>query len=201
MDQTGKINDGCGFIAEVQSLFYPDFDAARPDGVSGQNWPAIRRAMLRKQKEYFPRFWPGSRVADAHLYGLSAGEASRGRGYSVGGVNLPNQTLLHPHYLLMSATTEPDPNALHDLLRTMENEHLFPPWGLVENFNKDMTESLPMQGSLNAGFECIGAYHLIAKHRGMKNDLYEASRGNAELRKAAAVFYPPATSSFAVGTN
>ena len=101
----------------------------------------------------------------------------------------------------MSATTEPDPNALHDTLRKMEAANLFPPWGLMENFNKDLTESLPMQGALNAGFECLGAYHLLARHRGVKNEIYEACLKNPETRKAAAVFYPPATSSFAAGSN
>jgi hypothetical protein len=201
METNGKIADGSGFIVEIQSLFYPDFDSTRPDAISGQNWAAIRQSTLRKQKEYFPRFWPGSRAADSGFYGLSAGEALRGRGYAVGGVNLPNQTLLHPHYMLMSATSEQDPNALHDILRKMENENLFPPWGLVENFNKDLTERLPMQGALNAGFECVGAYHLLAKHRGTKDELYDACRTNAEMRKAAAVFYPPATSSFAAGSS
>ncbi len=201
MDPAGKIHDGTGFIAEVQSLFYPDFDSRRPDAVTGQNWLQIRLALLQKQKDYFPMFWPGSKSAELGLYSLSAGEAYHGAGYAVGGANLPNQTLLHPHYVLMSAALAFNPNEVHDLLRRMEENHLFPPWGLVENVTKDLNIYLPMQGSLNAGFECIGAYHLLTKHRGMKNDVYEASRANSDTRKAAAVFYPPETSSFAGGSS
>lgn len=201
MDLSGKINDGTGFIAEIQSLFYPDFDSPRPDAVSGQSWPRIRLALLQKQKDYFPMFWPGSKAAEMGLYSLSAGEAFHGAGYAVGGANLPNQTLIHPHYILMSAALVPNPNDVHELLRRMEENHLFPPWGLVENVTKDANIYLPMQSALNAGFECIGAYHLLVKHRGMKNDLYEASRTNPDLRKAAAVFYPPETTSFAGGSS
>ncbi len=201
MDPSGRIHDGTGFIAEVQSLFYPDFDNSRPDAVSGQNWPKTRLALLHKQKDYFPTFWPGSKAAMIGLYGLSAGEARYGTGYSVGGASLPNQTIIHPHYILISSALASNPNDVHDLLRRMEDNHLFPPWGLVENVTKDVNSYLPMQGALNAGFESIGAYHLLAKHRGMKNDVYEASRANFDTRKAAAVFYPPETSSFAGGSS
>ena len=135
------------------------------------------------------------------LYGLSAGEARYGTGYSVGGSSLPNQTLIHPHYILMSGALASNPSDVHDLLRSMEENHLFPPWGLVENVTKDVKLYLPMQGALNAGFECIGAYHLLAKHRGIKDEVYEASRANTDTRKAAAVFYPSETSSFAGGSN
>jgi hypothetical protein len=199
MEPSGKIPDGTGFIAEIESLFYPDFDTTRPDAVTGQNWLLIRQNLLRKQRAYFPTFWPDSKAAQMGLYGLSAGEARYGLGYSVGGANLPNQTLIHPHYILMSGALASNPNEIHDLLRRMEDNHLFPPWGLVENVTKDLNLYLPMQGALNAGFECLGAYHLLAKHRGIKDDVYEACRTNPDTRKAAAVFYPPETSAFAAG--
>lgn len=201
MDPSGRIPDGAGFIAEIQSLFYPDFDTERPDAVTGQNWLKIRLALLQKQKAYFKTFWPDSKAAQIGLYSLSAGEARYGTGYSVGGANLPNQTLIHPHYVLMSGALASNPNDVHEILRSMEENHLFPPWGLVENVTKDVKLYLPMQGALNAGFECIGAYHLLAKHRGIKDEVYEASRANTDTRKAAAVFYPPDTSSFAGGSS
>ena len=202
MERNARINEGSGFIAEIQSLFYPDFDSARPDAISGQNWLAARQNMLQRQKEYFPKNWPESRAAALGIYGLSAGESRRGLGYSVGGVDLPTQTLIHPHYILMSACLDPQPDNVHVLLRRMETGHLFPPWGIVENVTKnDADEYLPMQGALNAGFECLGAYHLLARHRGIKDELHEASRENAELRKAAAMFYPSDTTSFTLGSK
>jgi hypothetical protein len=201
MEPGGRIPDGTGFVAEIQSLFYPDFDNSKPDAVTGEDWPKIRKALLQKQKDYFPTFWPGGEAAAMGLYGLSAGEARHGTGYSVGGANLPNQTLIHPHYVLMSGALVPNPNDVHDLLRRMEEHHLFPPWGLVENVTKDVKLYLSMQGALNAGFECIGAYHLLARHRGIKDEIFEACRENKETRKAAAIFYPPDTSSLAGGSN
>ena len=202
MERNARINEGSGFIAEIQSLFYADFDSLRPDAISGQNWMAARKTMYQRQKEYFPKTWPESRATALGIYGLSAGESRRGLGYSVGGVDLPNQTLIHPHYILMSACLNPRPDEVHDLLRKMETGHLFPPWGLVENVTKnDADEYLPMQGALNAGFECLGAYHLLARHRGIKDEIYEAAKENSELRKAAAMFYPADTTSFTLGSK
>lgn len=195
MDPSGRIFDGTGFIAEIQSLFYPDFNTTRPDSVSNQNWLETRQMMLLRQREYFPLHWPGSAAAHDGLYGLSAGESRHGIGYSVCGVDLPRQTLIHPHYVLMSACLDQNPNDIYNLLRNMENEHLFPPYGMVENVTKDENDYLPMQGALNAGFETLSSYHLLAKHRGMKDDLYEAAIMNPDYRKGAAVFYPAETSS------
>jgi hypothetical protein len=195
MDRSGQVFDGTGFIIEVQSLFYPDFNNPRPDSVTGQNWLEARQMMLLKQREYFPLHWPGSSAAHNGLYGLSAGEALHGKGYSVGGVDLQRQTLIHPHYILMSACLDQNPNDIYNLLRSMESDHFFPPYGLVENVTKDEDQYLPMQGALNAGFETLGAYHLFAKHRGTKDEIYDACLMNSELRKGAAVFYPVETSS------
>jgi len=195
MDNSGKVFDGTGFIIEVQSLFYPDFNSSRPDSVTNQNWLEARQMMLLKQREYFPLHWPGSAAAHSGLYGLSAGEGKHGIGYSVSGVDLERQTLIHPHYMLMSAALDQNPNDIYNLLRSMESDHFFPPYGLVENVTKDEDEYLPMQGALNAGFETLSAYHLLAKHRGAKDEIYEASMMNPELRKGAAVFYPAETTS------
>jgi hypothetical protein len=104
---------------------------------------------------------------------------------------------LHPHYTLMSACLVEKPADVYGLLRKMEEHQLLPPWGLAENFSKDMDAYLPMLSSLNAGFECLGAYHLLAKHRGVKDEIHEASRRSHELRRGAAVFYPVTATSFA----
>ncbi len=66
---------------------------------------------------------------------------------------------------------------------------------MVENFTKDLDEYLPMLGALNASFECLGAYNLMARHRKAKNLVYEASRSNSELRRGVSIFYPVATTS------
>ena len=52
------------------------------------------------------------------------------------------------------------PDDTYKLLHDMEKRGLMPPWGLVENVKADLSEYSPMLGSLNAAFECLGAYHL-----------------------------------------
>lgn len=193
MAETGKIHDGVGFIVEIQSLFYPDFDADVEDVVSKQNWLKARKEMLRRQREYFSIHWPDSRAAQLGLYGLSAGEGRLGLGYMVSGVDLPKQSYVHPHYVLMSACTDDSPSLIYELLRRMESEQLFPPWGLAENFDRELKEILPMQSALNGGFECIGAYHLLKKHRGQSNEVYQAAMRMEEMRKAGEMFFPPVT--------
>ncbi|MFZ4766368.1 MAG: hypothetical protein ACOYMN_15565, partial [Roseimicrobium sp.] len=196
MAMTGHAYDGTGFISEVQSLFYPDFSQTAIDKISNQNWLACRKELLTRQKAYFAAHWPESEAARDGFYGLSAGEARHGIGYMIGGVDLPAQSIIHPHYLLMSACLEDDPEAVYSVLRRMEEHQLLGPWGLVEHFTKDVNEYLPMLSALNAAFESISAYHLYAKHRGIPDAIYQASLRNRLLRKGAAVFYPavPSTS-------
>ena len=126
------------------------------------------------------------------LYGLSAGEGRRGVGYLVSGTDLPNQTVIHPHYLLMSACKRGDTTAVYKTLEQMEQAGLLPPWGMVENIDVATGEALPMLGALNAGFEVLGAYHLMTKHRGEKNSIYEAVREQSELAAALQMFFPRA---------
>lgn len=190
MQRTGKPWQGTGFIAEVQSLFYPDFDTSTPDSVSKVNWREARRALLAAQKNYFPRTQPDSRATRVGIYGLSAGEGAFGTSYDVGGVDLTDQRLIHPHYILMSGVLEDDPQTVYHLLDRMEHAGWFTAWGLVENITFDGSRYLPMISSLNAGFETIGAYHLLAKARHIDNAIYQASRRNTEMRQAAQVFYP-----------
>jgi len=192
MAATGRVHQGTGFIAEIQSLFFPDFDQSRSDAVSQVDWLASRQRLLADQKAYFQRTQPPGGFARRHgLYGLSAGEGAHGIGYHVGGSDLPNQALLHPHYVLMAAALEPDPRVPLALLARMQSLDLFPPWGLVENVFADGTESLPLQAGLNATFEAVGAYHLLAKSEGRPNAIHHAADAQPVLRDAMILFYPP----------
>ncbi len=197
MASTGRVWDGTGFITEIQSLFYPDFDESTPDAVTKQDWLAARKTMLTRQQEYFPKHAPQSLATQNGFYGLSAGEARHGLGYMVSGVDLPSQVMIHPHYVLMSACLMDKPADVYTVLRKMEEDQLLPPWGMAENFSIDMSDYLPLLSSLNASFECVSAYHLMAKNRGMKDEANEASRRSHELRKGASVFYPVTATSFA----
>ena len=148
--------------------------------------------MLGAQRAYIPKRWPNSRGARNGIYGLSAGENHAGNSYYVGGVDLPDQKLLHPHYVLMSATLHPQTAEIYELLERMEKASCFPPWGMVENLDVDGLSYLPMEGSLNAGFEALSAYHLLAKHRRIPDAIYEASQKSPQIRSAMQLFYPTA---------
>ena len=152
-----------------------------------------RREMLAAQRNVIQRTWPESLATKMGLYGLSAGEGEDGNHYHVGGTDLPNQRLLHPHYVLMSAALAQRPAEVYALLERMEKAGFFPPWGMVENVTVTGSSYLPMNGALNAAFETLGAYHLLAKHRGLPDAVHEASRQVPELRHAIEVFYPSKT--------
>lgn len=190
MRTPGKAWQGTGFIPELQSLFYPDFDSDEPDAHDGVRWLSVRRAMLGAQRAYIPKRWPQSHAAQNGIFGLSAGENPAGNGYYVGGVDLPDQKLIHPHYILMSATMHPQTNETYELLERMEKASYFPPWGMVENLNVDGRSYLPMEGALNAGFEALSSYHLFAKHRKIPDAIYAASLKSPQIRRAMQVFYP-----------
>lgn len=192
MANTGRVHQGTGFIAEIQSLLFPDFDQAQPDAITGVDWRQSRQRLLVDQKNYFQHAQlPGGFSRRHGLYGLSAGEGAYGIGYHVGGADLPDQALLHPHYILMSAALEPDPAVPLAVLERMQSLDLFPPWGLVENFFADGTASLPLQAGLNATFEAVGAYHLLARVDGRPNAIYRAAETQPVLREAMSLFYPP----------
>jgi hypothetical protein len=191
MQQTGRPWQGTGFIAEIQSLLYPDFDSTVPDAVSRTNWHDARLALLKSQKDYFPKLSPDSRASQAGIFGLSAGEGAYGTSYEVGGSDLPQQRLVHPHYILMAASLT-DPKETYTLLNRMEHAGWFTPWGMVENIAADGSSYLPMISALNAGFETLGAYHLLAKSRKIEDSIYKASRDCEELRAAMKLFYPGA---------
>lgn len=189
MERPGQAWQGSGFIPEIQSLFYPDFDSDVPDALDGVRWLTARRRMLSTQRDYITRTWPNSMAARIGLYGLSAGEGLHGNAYHVGGVDLPDQAVIHPHYVLMSAALT-EPVETYGVLRRMEKAGLMPPWGMVEAASVTGKDYLPMNGSLNAGFETLGAYHLLTRHRGIPNAIYAASRQSPELRRAVQIFYP-----------
>jgi hypothetical protein len=190
MEKTGRVWQGTGFIAEIQSLFHPDFDSSRPDALTGVNWLAAREAMLVEQKAYFPKQQPDSFAAKNGFFGLSAGEGVFGKSYVVGGVELTGQSVIHPHYFVMSAALEKEPKAVHLMLRRLAQAGCYHPLGLVETIAADGVRRLPMIGGLNAGFEVLGAYHLYAKSEKKGNVIYEASRKSPEIRSAMRLFYP-----------
>jgi hypothetical protein len=190
MSQHTRPHQGTGFIAEIQSLLFPDFDSAQADALSGANWQNVRKTLLRDQKNYLTQRYPDATLTKFGVYGLSAGEQRRGQGYAVGGVDIEQQTLLHPHYVLMAAAIEDDPAQVRTTLQAMEQLRIFTPWGMVENVNVKDGETLPMLGSLNACFEALGAYHFLKKATSSSNEIYEASRSVPEINRAMKVFYP-----------
>jgi hypothetical protein len=189
MGRSGRVFRGVGFIAEVQSLFYPRFDLDRPDAVTGVNWRAARRRLLEEQTRYFPRHHPQSAAARLGLYGLSAGAGYRAMGYVANGTRRADAAVIHPHYILMSACLR-EPGEVYSLLRAMEERGLFPPWGLVENVTPDLDEYLPMNVSLNASFEALSAYHLWCKAAGRPDCIHGAARTCPPLAAAIRAFYP-----------
>ena len=188
MARSGRVFQGRGFIAEVQSLFYPHFGQARPDAVTGANWLAARRALLDEQMAALPRDCAAARLG---LYGLSAGEGPRGVGYLAQGTRRRARAdLIHPHYFLMSSVLR-EPADVYRVLREMEARGIFPPWGMAENVTADLSEYLPMLGSLNAAFDTLAAYHLWTKAARQPDRIYEAARACPPLADAIEAFYPP----------
>jgi hypothetical protein len=190
MSAAARPHQGTGFIAEIQSLLFPDFDQSRQDAISGANWRLVRETLLKDQQEYLKKNQIASELPLFGIYGFSAGEQRHGIGYMVSGVDLPQQTLIHPHYMLMSATMEKDPQKVRAALLSMEQRRLFGAWGLVENIHASDMKSLPMLGSLNATFEALGAYHFAVKNRQQPNEIYRAGESIPELRAAMRAFYP-----------
>lgn len=187
MSRSGRVHQGVGFIAEIQSLFYPQFSRPRRDKVSGANWLRARRELFQRQRTYFAQDTP---AGDMGVFGVSAGEGPRGEGYLARGVDQAGIQLIHPHYMLLAWEHWSDPADLYRVLRRMERKGLMPPWGLVENVDPQLEEYLPMGGSLNASFECLSAYHLWAKANGQPDAIYGAAGSCEPLRRAMRTFYP-----------
>lgn len=184
MDDSGRSHRGIGFITEIPSLFHPRFNTNARAHAGLVDWRAYRQERLAEQKAYFPKTAPESLAARLGLYGLSAGEGARGRGYHVGGVEDAGENLIFPHYVLMSALMEKDPSSTYDLLAKMESRGWMPPWGLVENIEADGSSYVPMIGSLNASFEALAAYHLLMNHRRTEDDVYLAASADPVFQDA-----------------
>ncbi len=191
MIPSGEPYRGVGFIAEIQSLFYPDFDRQEADLISSILWPKTRKKLLADQMAYPKNNWPESAAAHSGIFGLSGGESGMpGAGYTANGTEVMGVRWLHPHYMLMGlALSKPDLylKGLNDL----DARRFLYPIGLPENIEADFRLHNPMQGSLNAAFETLAAYHGWKKRSTKENLIDKASVSHPLLRKAAARFYKP----------
>jgi hypothetical protein len=188
MDPSGKVFRGVEFISELQSLFYPDFDREQPDAVTGISWPQARRDLLQRQRSYVREQWPGTPADGVAIFGLSAGESGMpGAGYTANGVDLTGIRWLHPHALIMGSSLSSPADYVADIGRLQSAQILFP-MGLPENVEIGLKLHNPMEGSLNAGFEALAAYH--GWRRGESDLIYRACLSDPLLRRAIARFYP-----------
>ncbi|MBC7979894.1 MAG: hypothetical protein H7Y36_04965 [Armatimonadetes bacterium] len=189
MNQSGEVYRGVGFISEIQSLFYPDFDRREPDLISKVSWPEKRGQLLEQQIRYIPNTWPESAAARAGIFGLSSGEAGMpGAGYSANGLGVAGVRWLYPHYMLMGLALSGG-GRYHIGLDQLNAAGLLYPLGLPENIEVELKLHNPMQGSLNAAFETLSAYHGWRQRNTPENHLDQASLKNPTIRKAAARFY------------
>lgn len=188
MRTSGKPFQGRGFIAELQSLFHPDFDRDEKDIVSGVSWLEARRALMREQASYFTSHLPDSAAAREGLWGLSAGESGLPGGkYGAFGSEEPGHHWIHPHYQVM-ATCMLDRGGIGKMVASYERAGLLFPLGLPEGIDADCIRYNPMDGSLNASFEALAAYHGW-KGRGQGNAIDRASMADPMIRAAMRRFY------------
>lgn len=191
MIPSGAPYRGVGFIAEIQSLFYPDFDRKDPDLLTSVSWPEIRRKLLEDQMGYPKNHWPESAAAKAGIFGLSAGESGMsGAGYTANGTEVMGVRWLHPHYMVMGLALS-DPERYPKGLRDLDAKRFLYPIGLPENIEAELRLHNPMQGSLNAAFETLSTYHGWKKRNSEENVIDLAARKHPFFRKAASRFYPP----------
>jgi hypothetical protein len=192
MTPSGEPYRGIGFIAEIQSLFYPDFDKKEPDLVSKISWPKIRKGLLLQQIAYPKDHLPDSAAARFGIFGLSAGESGMpGAGYTANGIEVMGVRWFHPHYMLMGLSLSGDNELYAKSLKDLDSKQLLYPFGLPENIEAELELQNPMQGSLNASFEALAAYHGWKKRNTTENLLDQASTNDPLTRKAAARFYTP----------
>jgi hypothetical protein len=95
---------------------------------------------------------------------------------------------IHPHYMLMGLALSNSEQYAKGLSALDAKQFLYP-FGLPENIEADLRLHNPMQGSLNAGFEAISAYHGWKKRNNQDNVIDVASKSHPLLRKAASRFY------------
>ena len=190
MEAGSKVFRGVGFITEIESLFYPDFDRNDPDQVTGAVWPAARRELYERQARYVVEQWPESAAARLGIFGLSGGEAGMpGDGYTANGVDVPGIRWLHPHAMVMSLSLSAKTDLPLGIDRLEKSGFLFPQ-GLPENVEIGLVLHNPMQGSLNAGFEAVASYH--GWRRGNNDVIDEASLRDPLLRAGIRRFWPDA---------
>lgn len=189
MIPSGEIYRGVGFIAELQSLFYPDFDRSEPDLLTGISWPESRKRVLDRQIAYPRENWPQSAAQRHGIFGLSAGESGMpGAGYTANGTEVMGVRWLHPHYMLMGLALSGG-DRYPEGLRALDSAGFLLPLGLPENSEAGLKLRNPMQGSLNASFEALAAYHGWRKRASPKNVIDTASLASPLLRTAASRFY------------
>lgn len=190
MENNGKVFRGIGFISEIQSLFYPDFDREDPDKF-GVGWHTVRADLLTRQRSYFVDQWPDSPAARSGLFGVSAGEIGMpAAGYTANGVDMPGVRWMHPHAMIMGLAQSGGDTYRTGLERLANHGFLFP-WGLPENIEVGLRLHNPMQGSLNASFEVLAAYHGWRRAKGERDLIDEASLGDPLMRRGAGRFYFP----------
>ncbi len=191
MTPSGEPYRGVGFIAEIQSLFYQDFDRKEPDLISSISWPDIRKKLLTGQIAYPKTHWPESGAAQSGIFGLSGGESGMpGAGYTANGTEVMGVRWLHPHYMLMGLALS-GPDLYQKGLSDLDAKQFLSPIGLPENIEADLRLHNPMQGSLNAAFETFAAYHGWKKRSSDENRIDRASEQLPLIRKAAGRFYKP----------
>jgi hypothetical protein len=191
MIPSGQPYRGVGFIAEIQSLFYPDFDRPEPDLLTAISWPDVRGKLLAAQIAYPKTSWPDSAAAGSGIFGLSAGESGMpGGGYTANGTEVMGVRWLHPHYMMMGLALSA-PRLYPQGLRDLDSKQFLFPLGLAENIEANLKLHNPMQGSLNASFESISAYHGWKKRNTPANLIDKASNNDPLLRKGATRFYAP----------
>ena len=188
MQPGGQVFRGVAFIAEIQSLLYPDFDRETPDAITGAVWPAARRDLLDKQMRYLSQQWPDSPAAREGIFGLSGGESGMpGDGYTANGVDVPGIRWLHPHAMVMGLALS-GRGGLSDGIRRLERSGMLFPQGLPETVEIGLKLHNPMQGSLNAGFEALAGYH--GWRRGGADRIDEACRRDPMMRAGIHRFWP-----------
>lgn len=190
MIPSGEPYRGVGFIAEIQSLFFPDFDREQADVVTGMNWPKIRRKILAEQIAYFREHLPDAAAAGTGIFGLSAGESGMpGAGYTANGTEVMGVRWIHPHFMFMGLGLTA-PSRYRDGLQALASRDFLYPHGLPENIEADLVLHNPMQGSLNASFETLSSYHGWKRRQSPANAIDLACLRDPLLRKAAARFFP-----------
>ena len=190
MEPGAMVFRGVAFIAELQSLLYPDFDREEPDLVSGAVWPVVRRELLQRQEKYLEKYWPESAAKNAGLFGYSAGEAGLpGAGYIANGVDVPGLRWIHPHAKVLMLGLIGGRSA--DGAQRLERAGFLYPMGLPENIEVDLKIANPMHGGLNAAFETLASYHGWRRGSATVDRIDQACLADPMMRRGAERFYPP----------